>query len=150
MKSNKIFVKHNLDTGQLDHCFSGLRQKLVVDGQPSEVLQPGESPFDNPSFQEDLELTGTFIGAKHDFNDPAELSSHPVTKGALVPAICKYLTEARELVFKFLDNLRAPLLSCRLASWTATAIGRPSVSTTMCSLRPLIFLFPSIPLSEST
>ena len=33
----------------------------------------------------------------------------------------------------------APLLSCRLASWIATANGRPSVSTIMCSFRPLIF-----------
>ena len=32
-----------------------------------------------------------------------------------------------------------PLLSCRLASWIATANGRPSVSTMMCSFRPLIF-----------
>lgn len=32
----------------------------------------------------------------------------------------------------------APLLSCRLASWIATANGRPSVSTMMCSFRPLI------------
>lgn len=43
----------------------------------------------------------------------------------------------------------APILSWTFASWTTTLIGRPSVSTTMCSLRPLIFLLPSIPRSAS-
>ena len=41
--------------------------------QPSEVFQPGEGPFDNPSFREDMELTGAFVRTKHDFDNPIVL-----------------------------------------------------------------------------
>ena len=40
VKSSKIFVKHHLNAGHLHHCFSGFGQKLIVDSQPPEVLQP--------------------------------------------------------------------------------------------------------------
>ena len=106
LKSYKKSVKHNMDAGQLDHSFSGLRQELIVDGQSAKVLQPGESSFDNPSSGKDLEFAGAFVRAKHDFDDPAELPEHPVTKGALVSAVGKYLSQARELVLELLDNLR--------------------------------------------
>ena len=98
MKLYKKSVKHYLDAGQLNHSLSGLRQELIVDGQSTEVLQPGESSFDNPSSGDDLEFAGAFVRAKHDFDDPAELPEHPVTKGALVSAVGKYLSQARELV----------------------------------------------------
>lgn len=50
LKSLKIFVKHDLCEGQLDHSLGRVCQKLIVDGQASEVLQPGERTLHNPSF----------------------------------------------------------------------------------------------------
>lgn len=106
MKSNKKSVKHYLDAGQLDHSLSDFRQELIVDGQSMEVFQSGECSFDNPSSRKDLKFAGAFVRAKYYFNDPAELPEYPVTKGAMVSTIGKYLSQARELVLELLDNLR--------------------------------------------
>ena len=106
MESYKKSVKHNLDAGPQEHSLSGFRQKLIVDGQSTEVFQPGECPFDNPSSGKNLEFAGAFVRAKYNFDDPIELPEYPVTKGALVSAVGKYLLQVRELVLQLLDNLR--------------------------------------------
>lgn len=66
MKSHIKFVKHNLDAGELNHGLSRFRQILIVNGESSEVLQPGKGSFDNPSFGKDLELAGALIRTKDD------------------------------------------------------------------------------------
>ena len=95
-----------MDAGHLDHGLSGLRQILIVDGKPSEVLQPGEGLLDNLSFGKDLELAGAFIRTKNNFDNPSELVRYPVPERALVSAVSKYLSETREFVYQFPDNLR--------------------------------------------
>ena len=121
LKLYKKSVKHNLDAGQLNHSLSGLRQELIVDGQSAKVLQPGESSFDNPSSGDDLEFAGAFVRAKHDFDDPAELPERPVTKGALVSAVGKYLSQARELVL-------GSRLSSRSRDYSASFPSSPAFS----------------------
>lgn len=109
MKSYKKFVKHNLDAGELDHGLSRRRQILMVDGEPSVVLQPGEGSFDYPSFGKDLELGRALIRTKDNFYNPSEFVRYPVAKRALVSAVSKYLFQTRELVLQLLNDLRSAL-----------------------------------------
>ena len=136
LKSFNIFVKHNLYESQLYHWFSILHKIFIIDGQFAEILQPREKSFYNSSFRQGREFGWTLVWSEHDFNHPTEFISHPIPKRSLVISIGKYL--------------EAPLLSWRLVSWTATARGSPSVSTTICSFLPLTFLFSSIPLHEGS
>lgn len=108
LKSNEKSVRHYPDAGRLDHGLSCLRQIFVVDGEPSEVLQPGEGSFDDPSLGEDLELARTFIRTQNDLDNPSELVCCPVPKGALVTSVCKYLFPAPELVFRFFNDFCPP------------------------------------------
>ncbi len=42
LKCLKIFVSDNLNECKLHHCFSRVCEELIVNGKPSEVLQPSE------------------------------------------------------------------------------------------------------------
>ena len=50
------FVKHDFAESKLNHSLCSISMELVVYRQPSEVFQPCECSFNNPSFRNDLEL----------------------------------------------------------------------------------------------
>lgn len=81
------FVKHDLDECNLHHGFCRFRQKLIVDGQPSEVLQPCESLFHNPTVRQYLKLGGAFIRPDYDFQYPSELLHDPIGQSPSVASV---------------------------------------------------------------
>ena len=61
LNSLEKFVKHNLGEGQLDHSLGRVSKIFIVDGQASEVLQPGERALNDPSFGKHRKLGRTFV-----------------------------------------------------------------------------------------
>ena len=77
--------------------------ELVVQGNPPEVVQPSERPFNNPSQGDDIELFRAFVGPKHYLKLTSELlSDHILQFVASIATVGKYLPQPRELVGKFL------------------------------------------------
>ena len=111
LKSLEKFVKHNLGEGQLDHSLGRVSKIFIVDGQASEVLQPGERALNDPSFGNHRKLGRTFVRAKNNFHRPSELLCNPVSECSMVATICKYPDKAGKLMLKSLYHLRSTLLS---------------------------------------
>ena len=87
----------------MNHGFGGFGVELVVQGDPPEVVQPSERPFDNPSQRDDIELFRAFVGSEHDFKLASKrLADHLFQFVTPVAAVGKYLLQPRELVGKFL------------------------------------------------
>ena len=83
----------------MDHGLGGFGVELVVQGNPPEVVQPGERPFDNPSQGDDTELFRAFVRPKHDLKLASErLAGYLLQLVSLVAAVGKYLLQPRELV----------------------------------------------------
>ena len=76
----KIFVKQNLCEGQLDRSLGRVCQKLIVDGQASEVLQPGERTIQYPSFGKYGELGRALVRTESYFHCPFEIFGHLISK----------------------------------------------------------------------
>lgn len=86
----------------MDHGLGGIGVELVVQGNPSEIVQPSERPFDNPSQRDDVELLRAFIGTKHDIKLASKrLADRLLQFVAPVATVRKYLLQPRELVGKF-------------------------------------------------
>ena len=98
--------------------------------------------------------TMNFFG--HSSGRRTTFSSHPCflaafeTSAPLYPPSARIAFRRGNLSIISLKTYSASSLSWILAACIAIAKGRPRTSTQICTLRPLIFLFPSIPLSEST
>ena len=88
--------------------------KLVVYSQSSEVFQPCERSFNDPSFWDDLEFGRTFIRSEHDFKFPSELVKNSVRKNFLDDTLVLPLAEVVIHTLprsKILGN-HAPLTAC--------------------------------------
>ena len=144
------FVKHDLDECKLYHSFRSFSKEFVIDGQPSEVFQPCERAFHNPAFGQYLKFGRTFVRSEHDLQYPSEFLLDPVSQTSLVASIRQDFSQTRKFISESLYGLWGALTVMQAGFMDCTANGRPSVSTMMCSFRPLIFLFPSMPRSEST
>ena len=85
----------------MGHGLGGFGVELVVQGNPPEVVQPSERPFDNPSQRDDVELLRAFIGTKHDLKLASQpLSGRLLQSVAPVATVGEYLLQPRELVGK--------------------------------------------------
>lgn len=80
LKLSNKFVKHDFTESKLNHSLGSISMKLVVYSPSSEVFQPCERSFNDPSFWDDLEFGRTFIRSEHDFKFPSELVKNPVRK----------------------------------------------------------------------
>lgn len=99
-----MFIKHNLCEGQLNHSFRRICQIFIVDRESSEVLQPSERAFDNPSFGRYMEFGRRLVRSENDLHNPAEFFCDPVSERTLIPTIGKNFRQARELASHLLDN----------------------------------------------
>ena len=90
---------HDFSEGDLNHGFGGFGIELVVQGDSSEVVEPGERPFDDPSQRDDIELLRSFIGSKHNFELATERPSHLLLQLlAPVSTVGDKFLQPRELV----------------------------------------------------
>ena len=127
-KSLKIFVKHNLCEGQLDYSLGRVCQKLIVDGQAPEVLQPGERTLHYPSFGQYGDLGRALVRTENHFHCPSELFGPPISKSPVISAVRQYLRKTRKLVIKLLNHLRSALavmnvgLMNRYGHWEAKCV----------------------------
>lgn len=150
-----------MDRRDLDHRFAAVGSPLVVAAEPAAPHQPGEGPLDAPSLRQQHEALRSF-GPPHDFDPPLRLIRHcgPATSIQRCKAWSRYLerrgrdtwsrpTRRRAAGADPRRAGRAPASSAAASSAeaavTTTASGRPSVSTPICRLRPVIFLPPSNP-----
>lgn len=79
--------------------------ELVVQGNPPEVVQPSERPFNNPSQGDDIELLRAFVGSKHDFKLASKcLADRLLQLITPVTAVGKDLPQPRELAGEFLQR----------------------------------------------
>lgn len=109
MKLLEKFIKHNHGESELHDGLRCLCEILVVKGEPSEVLQPGEGALHDPPLGQHREPGRAVVGPEGDLEVPSESFRHPVSKRALVSAVGKNLLQARELVLQLLDSLRRTL-----------------------------------------
>ena len=77
-------LKKFVNEGQLDHSLGRVHQKLIVDSQASEVLQPGERALYYPSFGKYRELGRAFVRAEYNFHCPSKLFGHPIAKSPVI------------------------------------------------------------------
>lgn len=109
MKLLEKFIKHNHGESELHDGLRSLCEILVVKGEPSEVLKPGERALYDPPLGQHREPGRAVVGPEDDLKVPSEQVGHPVSKRALVSAVGKNPLQARELVLQLLDSLRRTL-----------------------------------------
>ena len=78
-------MNHQIDHGNADHGLTAFDECFVVFGQSAISTQPGEGPFHNPSFGQNLK--GVHRGAFDDLNHPAIPPGRPIHEASGIPAV---------------------------------------------------------------
>ena len=99
------FVKHDLNERNLYHSFRCFCKKLVIDGQPSEIFQPRESPFHYPSFWQHMKLARALLWPDHNLQYPSEFLSNPICQVTSIASVCQDFHQTREFMGQVLYGL---------------------------------------------
>ena len=147
LKSFKKFVKDNLGESDLKHRLGSIRQIFIVDGESSEVPEPGERPLHNPSFRQHLKFGRAFVRTENHLQRPPEFLFHPVTEIPLITSVGEYLDKTREPVRKSLYDLRRTLAVVKIGLMDSHRHGKSKCVNDYVFLAPLDPLVPVNPLA---
>ena len=135
----------------MDELQAGIEMSLAVLPQAPVLVQPGKTPLHNPALGDDRKLVKfAALGNLHRDLLPQGLFDR-LRKG-IAHISCRQrarFAPCSGLALHRLSACNAPLRSVTSAVVTATACGRPCVSTPMWRLMPETFLPASYPLSAA-
>ena len=97
-------MKHQVNHGEVDEVFAGLRIELVVFAEPSVAAEPGERPLDDPAMRQDLEALG-LVAPLDDFHDPTGELLDPRLERPGLRSVGPERFQHRALETDFLDPL---------------------------------------------
>ena len=134
----------------LDDRLTRARRVLIVLAQTPIAPQPGERPLHHPATPQRHEPP--LPGRPADHHQLVAPMMHPqpaVQLVAVILVVRLHLSSRENSLPGIWANSRwAAAASSTLAAVTTTASSNPSVSTTICRLRPRTFLPPSVPTSS--
>jgi len=78
-------MNHQIDHSNADHGLTAYGERFVVFGQSAVPTQPGERPFHNPSFGQNLK--GVYGRALDDLNNPAIPPGRPIHEAPGIAAV---------------------------------------------------------------
>ena len=129
---------------EVEHGVAAGDQGLDVLGQPPVAAEPGEAAFDDPAPGQEDEAV-SMVGALDDGQLDPLLTRGRGCDLTLVAAVGEQQAEEGEARRMRVSTSASPSRSWTLAAWTMPRSRKPSVSTSTCRLRPLIFLPASKP-----
>ena len=93
----------------MHHGFVRVSPVFVINGQPPEVLKPGESALDNPSFWHGDKSVRAFVRPEYDFQVTAQQSPDRVPDSlAPVTSVRRNPSQPREFVSHGFEHLFRP------------------------------------------
>jgi hypothetical protein len=125
--------------GNGDHGFGNIEPLSIVADETTPSCHPPESSLDDLSARQDFGALGGVTAPNHLDDEVLERGLIHQSKAA-IGAIGEEMLSPRPSLAVLIQITCAPVLSEMSAVVRLIMIGRPSVSTAMCRLRPTIFL----------
>ena len=125
----------------MQHGFVRVSPVFVINGQPPEVLKPGESALDNPSFWHRDKSVRPFVRPEHDVQFATQQFSGHFPDGITsVPSVSQNPFQPREFVSHGFEHLFRPDTVMNVRRMDSHRHGQPQ-SVNHYVLLPSLYLF---------
>jgi len=108
-------MKHKINHSKLDHCFTALRERLIIFAQSTIFAQPRKCSLNNPATRQHRK-TDDIITSLNNLQYPLAHRGTPVNQFAGIPAVSPDQRQPRKQTSQFFQNQHSPVTILNICS----------------------------------